>query len=232
MSWIEAAKKRAASKAVDQVESGMVLGIGSGTTTAEAIKIIGQKLQDGQLSDIKGVPTSYHSIQEAVKARIPLTTLDEYPQLDLGIDGADQIDPDLNAIKGHGGAMLREKIVAASCKKYILIVDETKLANTLGTNQEVFLEVHPFSITPVLKKVIEMGAKATVRQAAYKFGPVITDNGNNIIDAHFGPIENPRELNGRLHSVQGLMETGLFIGYADTAYVGTESEVKQLMPNT
>ena len=230
MSWIEAAKKRAASKAVDQVESGMVLGIGSGTTTAEAIKIIGQKLQDGQLWDIKGVPTSYHSIQEAVKARIPLTTLDEYPQLDLGIDGADQIDPDLNAIKGHGGAMLREKIVAASCKKYILIVDETKLANTLGTNQEVFLEVHPFSITPVLKKVIEMGAKATVRQAAYKFGPVITDNGNNIIDAHFGPIENPRELNGRLHSVQGLMETGLFIGYADTAYVGTESEVKQLMP--
>ena len=230
MSWIEDAKKRAASKAVDQIESGMVLGIGSGTTTAEAIKIIGQKLQDGQLWDIKGVPTSYHSIQEAVKAKIPLTTLDEYPQLDLGIDGADQIDPDLNAIKGHGGAMLREKIVAASCKKYILIVDETKLADTLGTNQEVFLEVHPFSITPVLKKVIEMGAKATVRQAAYKFGPVITDNGNNIIDAHFGPIENPRELNGRLHSVQGLMETGLFIGYADTAYVGTESEVKQLMP--
>ena len=232
MSWIEDAKKRAASKAVDQIESGMVLGIGSGTTTAEAIKIIGQKLQDGQLWDIKGVPTSYHSIQEAVKAKIPLTTLDEYPQLDLGIDGADQIDPDLNAIKGHGGAMLREKIVAASCKKYILIVDETKLANTLGTNQEVFLEVHPFSITPVLKKVIEMGAKATVRQAAYKFGPVITDNGNNIIDAHFGPIENPRELNGRLHSVQGLMETGLFIGYADTAYVGTESDVKQLMPNS
>ena len=230
MSWIDEAKKRAAAQAVDQVESGMVLGIGSGTTTAEAIKIIGKKLEDGQLRDIKGVPTSYHSIQEAVKARIPLTTLDEYPQLDLGIDGADQIDPDLNAIKGHGGAMLREKIVAASCKKYILIVDETKLANTLGTNQEVFLEVHPFSITPVLKKVIEMGAKATVRQAAYKFGPVITDNGNNIIDAHFGPIENPRELNGRLHSVQGLMETGLFIGYADTAYVGTESEVKQLMP--
>jgi len=230
MSWIEEAKKRAAAQAVDQVESGMVLGIGSGTTTAEAIKIIGQRLEDGQLRDIKGVPTSYHSIQEAAKAKIPLTTLDEYPQLDLGIDGADQIDPNLNAIKGHGGAMLREKIVAASCRRYILIVDETKLTDTLGTSQEVFLEVHPFAITPALNKIIEMGAKATVRQAAYKLGPVITDNGNNLIDALFGPIENPRELNGRLHSVQGLIETGLFIGYADTAYVGTESEVKQLTP--
>jgi ribose 5-phosphate isomerase A len=230
MSWIEEAKKRAAAQAVDQVESGMVLGIGSGTTTAEAIKIIGQRLEDGQLRDIKGVPTSYHSIQEAVKARIPLTTLDEYPQLDLGIDGADQIDPHLNAIKGHGGAMLREKIVAASCRRYILIVDETKLADTLGTGQEVFLEVHPFAITPALNKVIEMGAKATVRQAAYKLGPVITDNGNNLIDALFGPIEDPRDLNGRLHSVQGLIETGLFIGYAETAYVGTESEVKMLKP--
>jgi len=226
MSWIEEAKKRAAAQAVDQVESGMVLGIGSGTTTAEAIKIIGQRLEDGQL----GVPTSYHSIQEAVKAKIPLTTLDEYPQLDLGIDGADQIDPNLNAIKGHGGAMLREKIVAASCRRYILIVDETKLTDTLGTSQEVFLEVHPFAITPALNKIIEMGAKATVRQAAYKLGPVITDNGNNLIDALFGPIENPRELNGRLHSVQGLIETGLFIGYAETAYVGTEFEVKQLTP--
>ncbi len=228
MSWIEEAKKRAAAQAVDQVESGMVLGIGSGTTTAEAIKIIGQRLEDGQLRDIKGVPTSYHSIQEAVKAKIPLTTLDEYPQLDLGIDGADQIDPNLNAIKGHGGAMLREKIVAASCRRYILIVDETKLTDTLGTSQEVFLEVHPFAITPALNKIIEMGAKATVRQAAYKLGPVITDNGNNLIDALFGPIENPRELNGRLHSVQGLIETGLFIGYTDTAYVGTEFKVKQL----
>ena len=228
LSWILAAKKRAASQAVDKIESGMVLGIGSGTTTAEAIKIIGQKITNGQLSDIRGVPTSYHSIQEAVKAGIPLTTLDEYPQLDLGIDGADQIDSNLDAIKGHGGAMLREKIVAASCKRYILIVDETKQANTLGTSQEVYLEVHPFSITPVLNKIIEMGAKATVRQAAHKLGPVITDNGNNLIDALFGPIENPRELNGKLHSVQGLIETGLFIGYADTAYIGTEFDVKEV----
>ena len=140
MSWIEEAKKIAAVKAVDHINSGMILGIGSGTTTAEAIRIIGQKIKSGEIKNIKGVPTSYHSIQEAVKARIPLTTLDEYPQLDLGIDGADQIDPYLNAIKGHGGAMLREKIVAACCKEYIIIADETKVADVLGTNQEVFLE--------------------------------------------------------------------------------------------
>ena len=232
MSWIGDAKIRAASKAVEHVEDGMVLGIGSGTTTAEAIKIIGRKLQDGRLSDVKGVPSSYHSIQEAVRAKIPLTTLDEYPRLDLGIDGADQIDPQLNAIKGHGGAMLREKIIAASCDEYILIADETKLTGTLGTGQEVCLEVHPFAVTPVLDKLIEMGAKAKVRQAAHKLGPVITDNGNNLIDALFGPIDNPRELNGLLHSVQGLIETGLFIGYSEVAYIGTKNDVMRLQPES
>lgn len=228
MSWKAEAKKRAAAKAVEHIESGMILGIGSGTTTAEAIKIIGERLKEGEIKNIKGVPTSYQSIQEAVKARIPLTTLDEYPDLDLGIDGADQIDPYLNAIKGHGGAMLREKIVAACCKKYILIADETKLTKVLGTQQEIYLEVHPFAITPVLKKILSMGAKASIREAANKLGPVITDNGNNIIDALFGPIENPRQLNRKLHSVQGLMETGLFIEYADLAYIGTKSGVKKM----
>ena len=101
-------------------------------------------------------------------SRILHRVLDEYPELDLGIDGADQIDPFLNAIKGHGGAMLREKIVAACCKEYILIVDETKVTEVLGTSQDVFLEVHPFAITPVLNKIIKMGAKASVRQAYNK----------------------------------------------------------------
>jgi ribose 5-phosphate isomerase A len=230
MSWRIEAKKRAAAKAVEHIESGMILGIGSGTTTAEAIKIIGERIKEGEIKNIKGVPTSYQSIQEAVRARIPLTTLDEYPSLDLGIDGADQIDPYLNAVKGHGGAMLREKIVAACCKKYILIADDTKLTKVLGTQQEIYLEVHPFAITPVLKKILSMGAKASVRQAANKLGPVVTDNGNNIIDALFGPIENPRQLNGKLHSVQGLIETGLFIEYADLAYIGTKLGVKKIEP--
>ena len=132
--------------------------------------------------------------------------LDEYPELDFGFDGADQMDSKLNAIKGGGGALLREKIVASCCQEYVLIVDETKVTDQLGKEQPIYLEVHPFAITG-------------------KLGPVVTDNGNNILDVDFGPIDDPRSLNQRLHSLQGVLETGLFIGYADYAYVGTEESV-------
>jgi ribose 5-phosphate isomerase A len=228
MSWRAEAKRKAASKAVEHVESGMVLGLGSGSTAAEGIRVLGVKIRAAELTDVKGVPTSYQAIQEAIKARIPLTTLDEYPELDLGFDGADQLDCSLNAIKGGGGALLREKIVASCCRKYILVVDESKLTDRLGEDQPVTLEVHPMAVTPVLRKLEAMGAKAAVRQAAGKLGPVVTDNGNNLVDADFGYIEDPRALNRRLHSVQGLLETGLFIGYADLAYVGTEDSVYKL----
>ncbi len=228
MSWRAEAKRRAAAKAVEHVESGMVLGLGSGSTAAEGIRVLGVKLRTGELTDVKGVPTSYQAIQEAVKARIPLTTLDEYPELDLGFDGADQLDRSLNAIKGGGGALLREKIVASCCRQYILVVDESKLTDRLGEDQPVTLEVHPIAVTSVLRKLEAMGAKAAIRQAVGKLGPVVTDNGNNLVDADFGYIEDPRALNRRLHSVQGLLETGLFIGYADLAYVGTEDSVFRL----
>ena len=228
MSWRVEAKRRAAEKAIEPVESGMVLGLGSGSTAAEGIRAIGERLRAGELTDVKGVPTSYQSIQEAVKARIPLTTLDEYPELDMGFDGADQLDHGLNAIKGGGGALLREKIVASCCRLYILVADESKLTDMLGRDQPVTLEVHPIAVTPVLRKLEAMGAEATVRQAVGKLGPVVTDNGNNLVDALFGAIEDPRALNQRLHSVQGLLETGLFIGYADLAYIGTEDSVYRL----
>jgi ribose 5-phosphate isomerase A len=228
MSWKAEAKRRAAAKAVEHVESGMVLGLGSGSTAAEGVKALGEKLRAGELTDVKGVPTSYQAIQEAVKARIPLTTLDEYPELDLGFDGADQLDHGLNAIKGGGGALLREKIVASCCNQYILVADESKLTNRIGEDQSVTLEVHPIAVTPVLRKLEAMGAEAAVRQAVGKLGPVVTDNGNNLVDALFGYIADPRALNRRLHSVQGLLETGLFIGYADFAYIGTEDSVYRL----
>lgn len=229
MSWKKQAKTRAAIQAINHVKSGMIIGLGSGSTAAQAIRILGEKLQTQEITDIRGVPTSYQAIQEAVKARVPLTTLDEYPQLDLGFDGADQLDNQLNAIKGGGGALLREKIVASCCKEYIIIADISKKTETLGDGQPIYLEVHPFALTPVLRKIEKMGAQATVRQATGKLGPVVTDNGNNLIDALFGPIPNLRDLNQRLHSVQGLMETGLFIGYADVAYLGTEDGVVKLV---
>jgi len=228
MSWKAEAKVRAASKAVDHVRSGMVVGLGSGSTAADAIRILGKRIKAGELKDVRGVPTSYQAVQESVRAMLPLTTLDEYPELDIGIDGADQMDRQLNAIKGGGGALLREKIVASCCREYILVGDEGKLTDVLGTDQPVYLEVHPFAVVPVVRKLEKMGARAVVRQGAGKVGPVVTDNGNALIDASFGPIDNLEELNRLLHMVQGVMETGLFIGYAQRAYIGTEKSVYEL----
>jgi ribose 5-phosphate isomerase A len=228
VSWQNEAKKKSAAKAIEHIKSDMVIGIGSGSTAAEGIRLIGEKIATGELSNIKAVPTSYQAIQEAVKAHIPLTTLDEHPVLDFGFDGADQLDNELNAIKGGGGALLREKIVASCCKEYVLIADQTKVSDVLGRDQPIYLEIHPMAVTPVSRKLRNMGAKPTVRQAVGKLGPVVTDNGNNLIDADFGPIHNPGYLNARLHSVQGIMETGLFIGYAQVAYIGTKTGVKTM----
>lgn len=228
MSWQIEAKKKAAQKVVEHIKDDMVIGIGSGSTAAEGIRLIGEKIAVGDLKNVKAVPTSYQAIQEAVKAHIPLTTLDEHPVLDFGFDGADQLDNELNAIKGGGGALLREKIVASCCKEYILIADQSKVVDVLGRDQPVYLEIHPMAVTPVSRKLRNMGAKPTIRQAVGKLGPVVTDNGNNLIDADFGPIHNPGYLNARLHSVQGVMETGLFIGYAQIAYIGTRDGVKTM----
>ena len=230
MSASTAAKKRAAMRAVKHIENGMIVGLGSGTTVSFALKFIGELIAADELYDIYGVPTSIQTAFEAIKAKIPLTTLDEHPQLDLGIDGADQLDVKLNAIKGGGGALMREKIVASACKEYILIADESKLTDVLGTNKVVPIEIHPFGVTPALKSVEKLGAKVSLRQSSGKLGPLVTDNGNYIIDADFGPIADPWWLNRELHAIPGIIETGMFLGYAHIAYVGGHGSVKRLKP--
>jgi ribose 5-phosphate isomerase A len=225
-----ASKKKAAMRAVKHIENGMILGLGSGTTVSFAIKYIGELIASNELYDIFGVPTSIQTAFEAIKAKIPLTSLDEYPQLDLGIDGADQLDVKLNAIKGGGGALMREKIVAAACKEYILIADDSKLTDILGTGKVVPIEIHPFGVTPTLKAVEKLGAKVSLRQSSGKLGPLVTDNGNYIIDADFGPISDPWWLNRELHALPGIIETGMFLGYAHLAYVGGRGSVKRLKP--
>lgn len=230
MSAGTASKKKAAMRAVKHIENGMILGLGSGTTVSFAIKYIGELIASNELYDIYGVPTSIQTAFEAIKAKIPLTTLDEYPQLDLGIDGADQIDVKLNAIKGGGGALMREKIVAAACKEYILIADDSKLTDVLGTGKVVPIEIHPFGVTPALRAVEKLGAKVSLRQSSGKLGPLVTDNGNYIIDADFGPIQDPWWLNRELHAIPGTIETGMFLGYAHLAYVGGRGSVKRLKP--
>ncbi len=230
MSANAAAKRRAAERAVKHIENGMILGLGSGSTVSYAIKQIGELIASDDIYDIMGVPTSIQTTFEAIRAKIPLTTLDEHPQLDLGIDGADQLDIKLNAIKGGGGALMREKIVAAACKEYILIADSTKLTDVLGTEKVVPVEIHPFAVTPALKAVEKLGAKVSLRLSSGKLGPLVTDNGNYIIDADFGPIQDPWWLNRELHAVPGVIETGMFLGYASLAYVGGRGSVKRLKP--
>ena len=230
MSASAASKRKAAERAVKHIENGMILGLGSGTTVSFAIKQIGDLIAEDKLYDIMGVPTSIQTAFEAIKAKIPLTTLDEYPQLDLGIDGADQLDVKLNAIKGGGGALMREKIVAAACKEYILIADDTKLTDVLGNGRVVPIEIHPFGVTPALKAVEKLGAKVSLRLSSGKLGPLVTDNGNYIIDADFGAIQDPWWLNRELHAIPGVIETGMFLGYAHLAYVGGRGSVKRLKP--
>jgi len=225
--WREAAKKRAALEAAKHVKNGFVLGLGSGSTAAYAIQEIGRRIRQESLQ-ILGVPTSYQALLAAVNCGIPLTTLNEHPQLDLTIDGADQVDGSLNLIKGMGAALTREKIVASASKQLIIVVDETKLVEKLGTNHPVPVEVLPFALPTVMSKVREMGGKPVLREGKGKAGPVVTDNGNFIIDVDFGPISTPKELDSRLKSVPGVIENGLFVERAGIIYVGKSTGVQRL----
>jgi ribose 5-phosphate isomerase A len=221
-------KMRAAERAVEHVESGFIIGLGSGTTAAHAIRLIGARLRSGELRDVFGVPTSLQAAQEAISSGVPLTTLDEHPEIDVSIDGADQIDRELRAIKGGGGALLREKVVASSSRLSIIVADETKLAEGLGGGCPVPVEVHPFAIRPVCMRLKEMGAEARIRTGTGKLGPVVTDNGNLIVDADFGVLEDPKKVEERLRAIPGVIEVGIFIDLIDLAYIGTREGVVRM----
>ncbi|MCZ7357356.1 MAG: ribose-5-phosphate isomerase RpiA [Candidatus Methanoperedens sp.] len=207
-------KQVAGEKAAQLVKNNMVVGLGTGSTTAYAIKELGRRVADGL--KILGVPTSYQSAFLAAESGIPLTTLDEHPVLDIDIDGADQIAR-FTAIKGGGAAHTREKIVALSSKKFAIVVDESKIADVLS--HPVPLEVLPFARKLVIKQVSELGGKAVVRMGVNKDGPVISDNGNFILDADFGTIEDPLTLSEKLSQCSGIVEHGIFTKI-DIVYVG------------
>jgi ribose 5-phosphate isomerase A len=226
--WVETAKKNAALEAVKLVKNDMIIGLGSGSTAAYAIEEIGKKINHEKLH-ILGVPTSYQTLQLAVKYGIAMTTLEEHPKLDLAIDGADQIDPQLNLIKGLGGALAREKIVAVASDKFVIIADENKKVNTLGENNHpVPIEVLPFATAYVMCRLREFHGKPVLREGAGKLGPVVTENGNFIIDASFGLIRKPAELERELKAIAGVVETGLFVKMAKLAYIGKPSTVEKI----
>ena len=220
MGWREEAKKKASLEAVKHIKDGFTIGLGSGSTVAYAIQEIGKRIQQRKLR-ILGVPTSHQVMMLAVHCGIPITTLNEHPQLDLAIDGADQIDRHLDLIKGMGGALTREKIVASATKQFVIVADETKLIEKLGANCAVPVEVLPFALPTVMLKMQEKGGKPVLREAKGKVGPVVTDNGNFIVDVDFGHINAPKKLDSQLKSIPGIIETGLFVQMADIVYVGT-----------
>ncbi len=225
---MEKAKRNAAMEAAKHVEDGFAIGLGSGSTVAYVAREIGRRIRTENLH-VKAVPTSYQSLTLAVQNGIPTTSLDENPTLDLAIDGADQIDENLNLIKGMGGALTREKIVAAASKTFIIIADWRKKAKTLGENgQPVPVEVLPFAAPLVIRKISALGGKPVLRESSGKVGPVITDNGNFIIDVNFGPIQSPAELEKTLKTIPGVVETGLFVGMADIVYLGRPDKVEKL----
>jgi len=226
--WREEAKKRVALEAVKHVQDNFIVGLGSGSTAAYVIQKMGEKIQLEGLQ-ILGVPTSHQAMTLAVHCGVSLTTLNEYPHLDLAIDGADQVDRRLDLIKGGGGALTREKIVASAAKQFVVVADETKLVEKLGTNHTIPIEVLPFALPTVMVKMRELGGKPVLREGGGKVGPLVTDNGNFVVDVDFGPVDDVKELNLALKLISGVIETGLFVGMADVVYLGKPDGVEKLV---
>ena len=225
---VQEAKRKAALEAVKHVKDGFIVGLGSGSTAAFAIEAIGERMKREKLR-VMGIPTSYQAFLLAVQCGIPITTLDEHPEINVTIDGADQVTPELYLIKGMGAALAREKIVAAVSKLNIIIADEHKKVKLLGeNNQSVPIEVLPFAISLAKRKIIDAGGKPVLREGKGKLGPVITDNGNAILDSYFGLIAKPGELEVKLKMIPGVVETGFFVGLTDIAYVGSVGSVEKI----
>jgi ribose 5-phosphate isomerase A len=223
----EMAKRAAAVRAADFVQPGMVVGLGSGSTAALAVDEIGRRLRDGAFGGVIGIPTSAATAARATAAGIPLTTLDAHPEIDVTIDGADEVDPARRLIKGAGGALLREKIVASASRRLVIVVDASKLVDRLGTRYPVPLEVAEFGWSTHLAPLRALGADPVLRM--HDGVPYRTDGGNLIIDARFPHgIDEPERLTERLTQRAGILETGLFLDFAPTVIVGRDDGAQLL----
>ena len=211
-------KKMAGEEAAGYIEDGMVLGLGTGSTVYYTILRIGELAKDG--CDLVGIPTSKKTEEMARSLNIPIGSLDDYPNIDLTIDGADEVDPRLNLIKGMGGALVREKIVAASSRKEIIVIDESKIVRRLGTRSPLPVEVIPFGAGFVRERLKVLGGNPKIRESDGK--TFISDNGNIILDTVFDAIDRPEQLERDINSIPGVVENGLFLGLADMVIVGHE----------
>lgn len=220
----EAAKLNAAKAAVALVEDGMRLGLGTGSTAQLILPMLGALVASGMR--LVGVPTSERTAKFARRAGVPLTTLAETPELDLAIDGADEVDPEFNMIKGGGGALMREKIVASCARRMVVVVDRSKLVDQLGAFP-LPVEVSPMAATPVARRIGAHGREVTLRRAK-NGGVFVTDEGHHILDCKFGRITDPRTLARTLSDIPGVIEHGLFLDMAELVIVGSDTGAEML----
>ena len=214
-------KQIVANAAIKEVEDGMILGLGSGSTAALMIKSLAEEIKSGKLKNIRGVPTSFQSEVLALELNIPLIDLASVPQIDLAIDGADEVDPNFQLIKGGGACHVREKLVASKANKLLIVVDETKLVKNLNKVFPLPVEVLPSAWKQVTDIITAMDGVSSLRMATKKAGPVVTDQGNLILDALFkGGIKDPKVLEMRINNIPGVLENGLFVDLTDKVLVG------------
>jgi ribose 5-phosphate isomerase A len=221
-------KQQAAERGAEFVQSGMVVGLGTGSTAIFATRRIAQLLRDGKLKDIAGFATSKAVWHEAQRLRIPMMAEEMPHAIDITIDGADEVDPDLNLIKGGGGALLHEKVAAEASRRVIIVVDDNKLSPRLGTLHSLPIEVLPFGWLSQSRYIESLGAKVEARLNS-DGSPFMTDSGNMILDCNFGPIANPAKLAAELSSRAGIVEHGLFLGLATEAIVAGRDGVRHII---
>ncbi len=224
---LEPQKQAAAAKAVEFIESGMVVGLGGGSTAALAMRCLADSLRAGRLRDVVGIPCSHRVEAEARRLGIPLGTMDDCPVIDLTIDGADEVDPDLNLIKGAGGALLWEKIVAQASRREIIIVDSSKPSPRLGTLRPLLIEVVPFGWRSQAAYLESLGAQVQLRLGP-PGTPFRTDQNNLILDCAFRPIREPRVLARALSDRAGIVEHGLFIDLATDLVIAGEHGIRHV----
>jgi len=223
----DAMKAAAARAAVEEVASGMVLGLGTGSTAAHAIRAIAAKMAAGELTDIVAIPTSRATAELAVELAIPLIEPGAAP-IDLAIDGADEIGPGLDLVKGGGGALLREKLIEAAAARFAVIADDSKLVPALGATFPLPVEVARFGLQITLQALGHMGDPVLRSRRGEEY---LTDNGNHVVDLEVEPIEHAGSFDAALQAIPGVLATGLFVGLADVAYVAGASGVRRLDPN-
>ncbi len=220
MSWVDKARLSAAAQAIRELKQGATVGLGSGTTVLKVLELATEKIRKENLK-VTFVPTSYQMEIAARKLGLTTAHLEENTELDMAMDGADQIQwRTLDMVKGGGAALLREKIVDSAAKRLVIVVDERKIAKTLGGDQPIPIEIVPFGYYATLGKIRRLAEKAVLREGAGKVGPIVTDNGNLIVDAHFRHLRRPDIVNEKLRRIPGVVETGLFLQMCDVAYVG------------